>query len=168
MQYWKKLYWCKFILISVPESHKAEHHVNYLFQDSLWKLKTAFSLSYLNELFIAQIFYLIYNICEWKLWKQAMRPVLVTLHQKLEITCLRKRKLIETSSQLKLHAILRCENWLAISFLDNSFITTFTNKYDTWLMLLSFLPRVLCLWTWCHHKYAAEQEFHDHYTTYNV
>ena len=71
---------------------------------------TAFSLSYLNELFIAQIFYLIYNICERKLWKQAMRPVLITLHQKLEITCLRKRKLSETSSQLKLHAILRCEN----------------------------------------------------------
>ena len=71
---------------------------------------TAFSLSYLNKLFIAQIFYLIYNICERKLWKQAMRPVLITLHQKLEITCLRKRKLSETSSQLKLHAMLRCEN----------------------------------------------------------
>lgn len=89
---------------------------------------TAFSLPYLNKLFVAQIFYLIYNICERKLWKQAMRPVFITLHQKLEITCLRKRKLSETSPQLKLHASLRCENWLAISFLDNSFMTTFTNK----------------------------------------
>ena len=85
---------------------------------------TAFSLSYLNKLFIAQVFYLIYNICEWKLWKQAMGPVLVTLHQKLEITCLGKRKLSETSSHLKL-AILKRENRLAISFLDNSLITTF-------------------------------------------
>ena len=89
---------------------------------------TAFSLSYLNKLFIAQIFYLINNICEWKLWKQAMRPVLIMLHQKLEITCLRKRKLSENSLQLKLHAILKCENWLAITFLDNSLITTFANK----------------------------------------
>ena len=40
--------------------------------------------------------------------------------------------------------------------------------HNFWLMLLSFLPRVLCLWTLCHHKYAEEQEFHDNYTTYNV